>query len=121
MAQRSPSGSYIDGVIDPSSRLYFNGSNIDIVSARNKLSYWTLSLCVLRWSGAIAFQTWFWYRGLDAVNELQCMIPHIFWYGNMEASGLVRTRIKGGIIFGDVCVDIPAVVDQDRFILCLYT
>ena len=71
---------------------------------RRKLSYWTLSLCLFRWSGAIAFQTWFWYRGLDKVNQLQCMVPRVFWYGNTEASGGVRTWIKGGTASGAVCV-----------------
>lgn len=71
---------------------------------KRKLSYWTLSLCLLRWSGAIAFQTWFWFRGLDKVNQLQCMVPRVFWYGNTEASGGVRTWIKGGTTSGAVCV-----------------
>jgi hypothetical protein len=58
------------------------------------LSVWTAAFILLRYCGTIAYHLWFWYRGLDEPNDLQCMEPRVFVFANVGAYGNVRTWFK---------------------------
>lgn len=38
--------------------------------------------------------SWFWFKGLDAVNPHQCMTPRVFFFANLSAYGRSRTLFK---------------------------
>jgi hypothetical protein len=63
-----------------------------------KLSFWTVTFCILRWSGSAAFGLWFWFHGLGAVNMAQCMEPRFCIYGCWSAYGNGRSFMKAGSI-----------------------
>lgn len=58
------------------------------------LSVWTVAFIILRYCGTIAYHLWFWYRGLDEPNDLQCMEPRVFAFANVGAYGNIRTWYK---------------------------
>jgi hypothetical protein len=59
-----------------------------------ELSVWTALLILMRCCGTIAYNLWFWYRGLDMKNEQQCMEPRVFVFTSLGANGDVRTWSK---------------------------
>ena len=42
----------------------------------------------------LAFNTWFWFQGLDVPNSAQCMEPRVFFFANLSALGNTRTLFK---------------------------
>jgi hypothetical protein len=54
------------------------------VESREHLSFWALSLFVLRWAAWKAFNLWFWFHGLTVPNPDQCMEPRVFLFANLE-------------------------------------
>jgi hypothetical protein len=51
-----------------------------------------LSTILFLTSGCL--NTWFWFKGLDAVNPHQCMTPRGFFLANLSAYGHGRTLFK---------------------------
>jgi hypothetical protein len=58
------------------------------------LSFWTVSMTVLRFVGFNVYNTWFWFHGLDVQNKTQCQEPRVFFFANLSAFGGIRTYYK---------------------------
>jgi hypothetical protein len=62
------------------------------------LSYWTVSVTLLRLVAFNIFNTWFWFRGLDHENQTQCQEPRVFFFANLSALGGIRTYYKVNMV-----------------------
>ena len=67
-----------------------------------KLSYWTATFCILRWTGAIGFGLWFWFKGLNIVTTVQCMEPQTCIYKCSGAYGKSRKYQQANFIIGAI-------------------
>jgi hypothetical protein len=66
------------------------------------LSILTVTCTALRWTASTGLNIWFWFRGLDIPNPLQCKEPRVYLFANLGAYGPVRTAFKVFSIFGAV-------------------
>jgi hypothetical protein len=62
------------------------------------LSFWTVSMTLLRFVAFNVYNTWFWFHGLDIQNETQCQEPRVFFFANLSALGRIRTYYKVNMV-----------------------
>jgi hypothetical protein len=62
------------------------------------LSFWTVSMTLLRFVAFIAYNTWFWFHGLDVQNKTPCQEPRVFFFADLSAFGGLRTYYKVNMV-----------------------
>lgn len=51
-------------------------------------------LFIVLYTGLGFLSLWFWFKGLDANDPMQCMEPRVFFFANFPAYGNIRTLFK---------------------------